>query len=45
MGARNVQRLRRELGLAVPAKKDKRRRQGESTGLPAKGKYRGHVWT
>ena len=45
VGARNVQRLRRELGLAVPAKKPKRRRQGVSTGLPTKGKHRGHVWT
>ena len=34
VGARNVQRLGRELGLAVPAKKPKLRRQGVSTGLP-----------
>ena len=45
VGARNVQRLRRELGLAVPVKKPKRRRQGVSTGLPTRGKHRGHVWT
>jgi transposase InsO family protein len=34
-----------QLGLAVPAKKPKRRRQGVSKGLPTNGKYRGHVWT
>jgi len=44
-GARNVQRLRRELGLAVLAKKPKRRRQGVSTGLLTRGKHRGHVWS
>lgn len=42
---RLVQRLRRELGLAVPAKKPKERRQGVSTGLPTKATHRGHVWT
>ena len=45
VGTRLVQRLRRELGLAVPAKKPKRRRRGVSTGLPTKAAHRGHVWT
>jgi transposase InsO family protein len=45
VGSRIVQRLRRELGLAVPTKKPKRRRQGASTGLPTKATHRGHVWT
>ena len=40
-----VQRLRRELGLAVPRKKPRRRRRGPSTGLPTKAMHRGHVWT
>ena len=40
-----VQRVRRELGLAVPAKKPKRRRRGSSTGLPTKARHRNHVWT
>ena len=44
-GARIVQRLRRELGLAVPAKKPKRRRRGPSTGIPTKATHRNHVWT
>ena len=42
---RIVQRLRRELGLTVPAKKPKKRRRGSSTGLPTKATHRGHVWT
>jgi len=45
VGCRRVQRLRRELGLAVPAKKPKVRRRGVSTGLPTKATRRGHVWT
>ena len=45
VGCRLVQRLRRELGLAVPAKKPQRRRRGVSTGLPTKATHRGHVWT
>lgn len=45
VGTRMVQRLRRELGLAVPAKKPRRRRQGVSTGLPTKASHRNHVWT
>ena len=45
VGTRVVQRLRSELGLAVPAKKPKKRRQGVSTALPTKAKHRGHVWT
>lgn len=45
VGTRMVQRLRRELGLAVPAKKQKKRRQVVSTGLPTKATHRGHVWT
>jgi transposase InsO family protein len=45
VGTRMVQRLRRELGLAVPAKKPKKRRQDVSTGLPTKATHRGHVWT
>lgn len=45
VGCRIVQRLRRELGLAVPAKKPKRRRQGASTGLPTAATHRNHVWS
>ena len=45
VGARMVQRLRRELGLAVPARKPKRRRQGPSTGLPTSATHRHHVWS
>ena len=45
VGARMVQKLRRELGLAIPAKKPKGKRQGKSTGLPTKALYRNHVWT
>ena len=45
VGARMVQRVRRELGLAVPAKKPRRRRRGPSTGLPTKARHRNHVWT
>ena len=44
-GARMVQWLRRELGLAVPAKKLKRRRRGPSTGLPTEARHRNHIWT
>jgi len=45
VGCRLVQRLRRELGLAVPARKPRHRRRGVSTGLPTKATHRGHVWT
>jgi len=45
VGSRLVQRLRRELGLAVPKKKPGRRRQGASTGLPVKATRRNHVWS
>jgi len=45
VGCRLIQRLRRELGLAVPARKPKRRRRGASTGLPIKATHCGHVWT
>ena len=45
VGSRMVQRLRRELGLAVPARKPKRRRQGASTGLPTEATHRNHVWS
>jgi transposase InsO family protein len=40
VGTRLVQRLRRELGLAVPARKSKKRRQGVSTGLATKATHR-----
>ena len=45
VGKRMVQTIRRELGLRVPKRKPKRRRQGCSTGLPTKADHRGHVWT
>jgi len=45
VGARLVQRLRRELGLMVAAKKPRQRRQGPSTGLPTQATHRGHVWS
>ena len=45
VGARIVQRLPRELGLAVPATKPKRWRRGPSTGIPTKATHRNHVWT
>ena len=45
MGKRLVQRLRRELGLAIPLRKPRRRRRGVSTGLPTKAEQPGHVWT
>ncbi len=45
VGRRLVQRLHRELGLAVPTKKPRQRRCGPSTGLPTKATHRGHVWT
>jgi len=45
VGKRMVQTIRRELGLRVPKRKPKRRRQGRSTGLPTKANHRGHVWT
>ena len=40
-----MQGLRRELGLAIPPRKPRRRRRGVSTGLPIKAKQPGHVWT
>ncbi|QXD31337.1 hypothetical protein [Candidatus Pelagisphaera phototrophica] len=45
VGARNVQRPRRDLDLAVPAKKPKRRRRGRSTGIFTKVTHLNHVWT
>jgi transposase InsO family protein len=45
VGARLIQRLRRELGLAVPPKKPRQRRRGVSTGLPTKATHRNHVWS
>ncbi len=45
MGCRRIQRLRRELGLAVPTKNPKRRRRGVCTGLSTKATHRGYVWT
>lgn len=45
VGARMVQRLRRELGLAIPPKKQRRKRRGISTGLPTKATHPNHVWT
>ena len=45
VGARKVQRLRRELGLMVPPKKPRKRRQGVSTGLPTAAAHRNHVWS
>ena len=45
VGARKVQRLRRVLGLMVPPKKPRKRRQGVSTGLPTTATHRNHVWT
>ncbi|MEO0511090.1 MAG: IS3 family transposase [Verrucomicrobiota bacterium] len=45
VGARLIQRLRRELGLMVPPKRKRQRRKGPSTGLPTAAQHRGHVWT
>ena len=45
MGKGLVQRLRRELGLAIPLRKPRRRRRGVSTGLPTKAEHPGPVWT
>ena len=45
VGKRLVQRLRRELGLAIPPRKPRRRRRGVSTGLPTKAEHPGQVWT
>lgn len=45
VGKRLIQRIRREMGLRIPKRKPKQRRQGISTGLPTKAQYRGHVWT
>ena len=40
-----MQGLRRELGLAIPPRKPRRRRRGVSTGLPTKAEHPDHVWT
>ncbi len=45
MGKRLVQGLRRELGLAIPRRKPRRRCRGVCTGLPTKAEHSGHVWT
>jgi putative transposase len=45
VGSRLVQRLRRELGLAIPPRKPRQRRRGVSTGLPTTATHRNHVWT
>ena len=45
VGKRLVQGLRRELGLAIPPRKPRRRRRGVSTGLPTKAEHPDHVWT
>lgn len=45
VGARLVQRLRRELGLTMPPKRPRQRRHVPSTGLPTTATHRGHVWT
>ena len=45
VGNRMVQRLGRELGLAIPPKKPRKRRRGVSTGLPTKATHPNHVWT
>lgn len=45
VGARLIQGLRRELGLMVPPKWTRQRRQGPSTGLPTTAQHRCHVWT
>jgi putative transposase len=42
---KRMSRLHPELGLAVPTKKPRRRRQGISTGLPTKATHPNHVWT
>ena len=45
VGKRLVQRLRRELGLAIPARRPKRRRRGVSTGLPTTAEYPSQVFS
>ena len=45
VGKRQVQRLRRDAGLRVPASRRKVSRRGVSTGLPTKATHRGHVWS
>ena len=44
VGKRQVQRIRRELGLRLPRRKPRGRRTGRSTGLPTQATHRGHVW-
>ena len=39
IGKRRVQTIRRELGLRIPKRKPKKRRQGVSTGLPTKATH------
>ena len=45
VGKRLVQGLRRELGLAIPQRKPRRRRRGVCTGLQTKAEHPGHVWS
>jgi putative transposase len=46
LGNQRARRLRREECLAVPPRKPKESRRGESTGRhPQKATHRGHVWT
>jgi len=45
VGKRQIQRLRRSVGLRVPPTNRKVLRHGVSTGLPTKAGHRGHVWT
>ena len=40
-----VQKVRREEYLQVPLKRAKTRRQGLSTGIPTKARYKNHVWS
>jgi transposase InsO family protein len=44
VGKRRIQAIRRELGLRIPKRKPRQRRQGPSTGVPTKATHRGHVW-
>jgi len=45
VGTRLIQQLRSEMGLQCPQKKPRKRRCGESTGLPTKATHKNHVWT
>jgi transposase InsO family protein len=42
---KRVWRIWREEGLVLPRKRPRKRRKGESGGLPTVAGYRGHVWT